>query len=680
MNPTYLKLTEEVANDIKARVKSLDIGAIEKLRKAKDENGTFDVIISTEDLDRAGEIVRQDGWELNNYKNNPIVLWGHDYYSLPIGVCTETYKTNVHGVPATGAKGVFYPADINPLAQQVRRMYEFGVKSGVGVGCTTSVGFIPKEFDEDNQRIITRAELLEFSFVPIPANQGVGPAQGRAFTFDEARTLGLNVDVLTVKGMTFAETLGYIPKDISDTKAPENTAWSKPSLTDFTDKGWEDLSDAEKREIAGHYAWAAENPAKSFGDLKLPHHEAKSGAVVWNGVKAAMGALMGARGGVDVDGDKKAVYDHLARHYRQFEKDPPEFKTLKEAQPGDGCTMDDGTPGVLTSDPKDPDGALVCLPVDEDKSAKGGDQAQKKLVKALHDEHARHGDEVEKALDDFREKAAVPEDQGDLEEAGKKAKDGKAEAMREHLKDLRSALADEHTMHRAKSIACFRSFEPSNEKAFDRKEHLKALRGEHDGYEGKNTKALDEFEEKCMKSVQGAPGEHDEHTDWITTKMVDSQRVHKKAVTKIAKAMCKDAFGEEDQADEKTLDILNEYIAPHLDPQIRSAVIAKAGARLSAATKEKLGEAHEHLKAAKAVLEALHGGLADDREEESGSDGGKAIDDASREIGSRPRSTSRSDDALKAHIQAREIVGGIEAVARDALGRLNAEVRAHSRK
>ena len=143
-----LKLSQELAEDIKARVKSLDFAAIEKIKKADSKNGTFDVIISTEVKDRAGEIVRQDGWDLNNYKNNPIVLWGHDYYNLPIGICTDTYNTTYRGVPALGARGVFLSADINPLAQQVRKMYEYGVKSGYNVGCTTSVGFIPKEFDE----------------------------------------------------------------------------------------------------------------------------------------------------------------------------------------------------------------------------------------------------------------------------------------------------------------------------------------------------------------------------------------------------------------------------------------------------------------------------------------------------------------------------------------------------
>src|ERR1700686_680785 len=186
-----LKITEELAADIRARVKGLDFGAFEKLGKAKDQNGTFDVIISTEDTDRSGEIVKQNGWELKNYKNNPIVLWGHDYYALPIGVCNETYLTEKDGVPALGARGIFLSADINPFAQQVRKLYEFGIGKGAGVGCTTSVGFIPKEFDENARNTITKAELLEFSFVPVPANQSVGAARGRSITFAEARALGI---------------------------------------------------------------------------------------------------------------------------------------------------------------------------------------------------------------------------------------------------------------------------------------------------------------------------------------------------------------------------------------------------------------------------------------------------------------------------------------------------------
>jgi hypothetical protein len=227
MNPTLLKLTAEIAEVMRAHIKSFNVekdiegltyeailaGADEKAKKVQTDNGTFDVIISVESLDRAGEIVKQDGWDLNNYKNNPIVLWGHDYYSLGIGVCLEQYNTTFRGMPALGARGVFYSADINPLAQQVRRMYDFGLKLGVGAGCTTSVGFIPKEFDANDQSVITRAELLEFSFVPVPAQQDVGPAQGRMLTIDEAKELGLDMFAMRAKGLEFTEKKAEVKVD-----------------------------------------------------------------------------------------------------------------------------------------------------------------------------------------------------------------------------------------------------------------------------------------------------------------------------------------------------------------------------------------------------------------------------------------------------------------------------------
>ena len=88
----------------------------------------------------------------------------------------------------------------------------------------------------------------------------------------------------------------------------------------------------------------------------------------------------------------------------------------------------------------------------------------------------------------------------------------------------------------------------------------------------KCTKAMDEYENKSIAK---------EHMDALSGALEVAQRVHKKAVTRIAKAMCKAAFGEEDQADEKTLDILKEFLAPHIDAQLLPAVIGKIGVRSS---------------------------------------------------------------------------------------------------
>ena len=67
----------------------------------------------------------------------------------------------------------------------------------------------------------------------------------------------------------------------------------------------------------------------NLGAYKLPHHDIVNGkfATVWSGVRAAMGALLGARGGVDIPAsEKRAAYRHLAAHYRQLKRDPPEFR------------------------------------------------------------------------------------------------------------------------------------------------------------------------------------------------------------------------------------------------------------------------------------------------------------------------------------------------------------------
>jgi len=119
--------------------------------------GTFEVIASSESVDRQGEIVLQEGIDIKNYMNNPVILFGHDYWSLPIGKATEI----VRQVGKTVVRGVFASAEANPLAQQVRRLYEEGILKAV------SIGFIPKEY---NGNQITKSELLELSFVPVPAN------------------------------------------------------------------------------------------------------------------------------------------------------------------------------------------------------------------------------------------------------------------------------------------------------------------------------------------------------------------------------------------------------------------------------------------------------------------------------------------------------------------------------
>lgn len=113
---------------------------------------------------------------------------------------------------------------------------------------------------------------------------------------------------------------GVVPTDVSRETAPEDTPWEAPSLKDFTGKDWDELADAEKRKIAGHFAWAQEMPPEKFGNLKLPHHRPEDGKVVWRGVTAAAQRLDQA----DIpEADVPKVRSHLASHYHQFGRKAP---------------------------------------------------------------------------------------------------------------------------------------------------------------------------------------------------------------------------------------------------------------------------------------------------------------------------------------------------------------------
>ena len=84
------------------------------------------------------------------------------------------------------------------------------------------------------------------------------------------------------------------------------------------------------------FAWYDSANPENFGSYKLPHHDIQNGkfVVVWGGVRAAMSALLGGRGGTSIPAsDRKAVYDHLAAEYKLFDKEPPEFHSESEHQP-----------------------------------------------------------------------------------------------------------------------------------------------------------------------------------------------------------------------------------------------------------------------------------------------------------------------------------------------------------
>lgn len=124
------------------------------------------IIVSTASADRDNDRIMTEGGDLSSYLKNPVVLWGHNYWDpwATIGVSIE------YSIEPGVLK--FRPDFRKPTSPYDPMTIIKSLWEGNYVK-TASIGFIPLELEENEFGgfDITRWELLEWSLVPVPANQ-----------------------------------------------------------------------------------------------------------------------------------------------------------------------------------------------------------------------------------------------------------------------------------------------------------------------------------------------------------------------------------------------------------------------------------------------------------------------------------------------------------------------------
>jgi len=146
----------------------------------KEENGAriINMVGSAQSEDRLGDIINQDGWELANYKKNPVVLWGHQYRTPAIARSRETKVENKKLVFLLD----FPPEGVYELSDLVFNLYKYKILRA------SSVGFLPKDykFRKDDKGIhFLVQELLELSCVNVPAHPAtLAASYGKGIEFD----------------------------------------------------------------------------------------------------------------------------------------------------------------------------------------------------------------------------------------------------------------------------------------------------------------------------------------------------------------------------------------------------------------------------------------------------------------------------------------------------------------
>tara|TARA_Y100001937_G_scaffold64813_1_gene88744 strand:- start:427 stop:2469 length:2043 start_codon:yes stop_codon:yes gene_type:complete len=139
----------------------------------EDDDGGLDIkgSASTNALDRAGDVIECDAWTkggLDNFKNNPVILFNHNY-DRPIGRAKEI------GVSENGLE---LTARISKSAGEIKDLIKDGVLGAF------SVGFKVKDADyisETDGYKIKDAELFEVSVVSVPCNQNAVFSVAKSF-------------------------------------------------------------------------------------------------------------------------------------------------------------------------------------------------------------------------------------------------------------------------------------------------------------------------------------------------------------------------------------------------------------------------------------------------------------------------------------------------------------------
>jgi HK97 family phage prohead protease len=128
--------------------------------------------VSTDAIDRDMEVVLPKGVDLAQFRDNPVVLWAHDYKQPPIGRCQWIKLSK-------DRRRLIAKTEFNhtPLGEMTFNLYRDKFLSAFSIGFLVKSASPPsvKEMEERPElercwAIIRESVMLEYSAVPVPSN------------------------------------------------------------------------------------------------------------------------------------------------------------------------------------------------------------------------------------------------------------------------------------------------------------------------------------------------------------------------------------------------------------------------------------------------------------------------------------------------------------------------------
>lgn len=239
-------------------------------------------------VDDGGDIIQPGAFAktLSERGSKIALVWQHDW-KAPIGRVTEIKEDD---------RGLYVRAKISDtsLGRDVSTLLRDGAITGLSIGYNPVKEQTIALADGRRARSLQEVKLFEVSPVTFPMNE-----------------------LATVAAVKAA--IPYKKTALAD----EGEAWNGPA----------EVAAAADVDALRAMCAIVLNEGESKGDYKLPHHKGTAPhACVWKGVAAAMGAIMGSRGGVMApEADLEACKSHLAKHAVEFDKVAPWEKSFEPA-------------------------------------------------------------------------------------------------------------------------------------------------------------------------------------------------------------------------------------------------------------------------------------------------------------------------------------------------------------
>lgn len=149
-----------------------------EVRQANDERRTIEHVITRRLVDRDGDVVEPGGARIENYRKNPVVLFGHFSFGFPIGQNLELAISREEIVAVTQFAG------LDQASEEAERAYRLARD---GFLRAWSIGFMPitwsedRAFPEQTGWWFKEWELMEYSLVALPSNPAALSRMAKAY-------------------------------------------------------------------------------------------------------------------------------------------------------------------------------------------------------------------------------------------------------------------------------------------------------------------------------------------------------------------------------------------------------------------------------------------------------------------------------------------------------------------